>query len=68
MCRSSAERRLQIERLGAQTQTVLLACRELCVACEKRGWEGVSLGLVLAPPPLAHGNTGAPCLSRFPRV
>lgn len=28
MCRSSAEHRLKIERLGAQTQTILLACRE----------------------------------------
>lgn len=41
MCRSSAEHRLKIEGLGAQTQTILLACRErlggscgVCVLCE----------------------------------
>lgn len=43
MCRSSAEHRLKIEGLGAQTQTILLACREhlegevcVCVCVRER--------------------------------
>lgn len=60
MCRSSAEHRLKIEGLGAQTQTILLACREklggivwlLCVR-ERESDMGIREESVAVPVPVS---------------